>query len=193
MPFRIVAADAHVKIAVISDHARRIDAVRLRIALQVQRAARVNAGDLARIDQRPDLVLQVRSPVEIMFPVDGGDAGMREYLSVALLDLPAIFQAVMLVLRRAVLVGAIAGVVVLDEGDGAVFPRLPVGIVADEADAETVPVQRGIVRRLDLILEPELGGKIEDAAGRVEMIGIRGGMPDPAALFALFVPIVFAD
>ena len=71
---------------------------------------------------------------------------MRENLGVALLDLPAVFQAVMLVLRRAVLVGAKAGVVVFDEGDCAVFPCMSVGIVADEADSKPVPVERAVVR-----------------------------------------------
>jgi hypothetical protein len=48
---------------------------------------------------------------------------MGQYLGVALLDLPAVCQAVMLMVffRRAVLIGAKAGVVVFEEGDGAVL------------------------------------------------------------------------
>ncbi|MEZ5785846.1 MAG: hypothetical protein R3D62_05045 [Xanthobacteraceae bacterium] len=47
----------------------------------------------------------------------------------------------MMLLRRSVLIGAKTGVVVLDEGDGAVLPWMTVGIVADEADAEPVAVK----------------------------------------------------
>ena len=79
-----------------------------------------------------------------MFPVDRGYAWVSKDLSIGLLHLPVVREAIGLVahLRRLVLVGAEAGVVVFQEGHRPVLPRVAVSGVADETDAVRIRTDR---------------------------------------------------
>src|SRR5947199_4633040 len=94
LPLRIFTADPHVKISATPDHARRIDALCLRIALQVDGAARMHARHFPGVYERTDLVPQVRPPVKIMLPEDARHAGMSEDLRIHLLNLPVVRKGV---------------------------------------------------------------------------------------------------
>src|ERR671918_78973 len=120
-------------------------------------------------------------------------AWMSEDLRIALLDLPVVGEAVPLVvlLRRAILVRAVPGIVVLEEGHRLVLPGMRVGVVADHADTGTKSVPSGVVALV--VPQREQGGEVEHAAGGFQATRDRGRMPDPAALCGMGTPIVLAD
>ena len=91
-----------------SGDARRIHAGIPGVILQVDPAARVHAAYFASVDEGPYLVLQLRYPVEIMLPIEAGNAGVRQDLRVSLLDPPIVGERIELMarLRRSVVVGA---------------------------------------------------------------------------------------
>src|SRR5215467_11607809 len=75
--------------------------------------------------------------VEILLPIDAGNAGVRQDLRVSLLDLPIVGERIELMarLRRSVVVGAVARIVIFEEGHGAVLPGQSVASIPDQADA----------------------------------------------------------
>src|SRR5918996_5604858 len=156
----------------------------------MQSAPGMDTRDLPGVDQRADPAPQIGAPVEVVLPVHRWHAGMREDLGVGLLDFPVVGEIVRLVvlLRRAILVRAVAGIVVLEKGDRLVLPGLAVGVVADHPDAgpESIPGPEVAL----VVLQGEECGEIEDAAGGFEPPRDRGGMPDPAALLGVGAPIV---
>jgi hypothetical protein len=54
----------------VAHHPRSVDAALTRVVLKIQRTAGMNAGRLARIDQRLDLVLQVLPSCLPSFRID---------------------------------------------------------------------------------------------------------------------------
>src|SRR5205823_5061854 len=113
-------------------------------------------------------------------------------IGVRLLDFPVVLETIELVslLRSAVLVGAVAGVVVLQERDGPLLPRDPVRAVPHDpqASAKAIP---GRVLSL-VVLQGELSGEDEYATRRPQVIGQGRAVPDPTALLGVLVPVVLA-
>ena len=89
--------------------------------------AAVDAGVLAGLDQLLDLVAVV--PIEVMLPIDAGDARVGEDVSVALHQLGVVAEGVELFLRE-------AGVVVFDERDGLVFVQRDEGVLVAVFEVE---------------------------------------------------------
>jgi hypothetical protein len=74
----------------------RIDAFVAGIVLEKELAPGMYTGDLAGIDQRLDFLMEVVAPVEEVLPVNGRNSGVGQDVSVRLLNLPVILEAIKL-------------------------------------------------------------------------------------------------
>ena len=95
----------------------------------------------------------------------------------------------MVLLRGAVFVRSIAGIVVFEESQGVFFPGVAVGDVVRQAEPRVIPV----FILLFAVLEKEEGCKVENMVGGVEVIRSRCAARYPSPLRCALVPMVFAD
>ena len=94
LPVGVLTADSHEQFPSGPLHHGSVNPCFAGGVYREQATAGVDPGDFAGIDQSRDFIVQARTPVEKVLPVDTGDAGVSQNIGVALLDFPVVCKAV---------------------------------------------------------------------------------------------------